>query len=63
MRLRVEFEVFIPIFVCTGLEECGQVPVLSIVPYDEQTNVENSRLGALAADAIGDCDWAHLAEH
>lgn len=45
------------------LEEWGQVPVLSIVPYDEETDIENSRLGELAAEALGDCDWAHLAEH
>ena len=43
------------------LEEWGQVPVLSIVPYDEETNIENSRLGELAAEALGDFDWAELA--
>ncbi len=44
------------------LEEWGQVPVLSIVPYDEEIDIENSRLGELAGEALGDCDWAALAQ-
>ena len=43
------------------LEEWGQVPVLSIVPYDEEIDVENSRLGELAGEALSDCDWSGLA--
>lgn len=45
------------------LEEWGQVPVLSIVPYDEETDIENNRLGELITEALDDCDWAHLTEH
>jgi len=45
------------------LEEWGQVPVLSIVPFDEEIDIENRRIGKLALDSLEDCDWAHLAEH
>jgi dethiobiotin synthetase len=43
------------------LEEWGQVPVLSIVPFDEESDVENGKLGELTIEALGDCDWAEIA--
>ena len=42
------------------LEECGQVPVLSIIPYDEESDVENGKLGELTIEALGDWDWAAM---
>jgi dethiobiotin synthetase len=42
------------------LEEWGQVPVLSIIPYDEESDVENGKLGELTIEALTDCDWAEM---
>lgn len=42
------------------IEEWGQVDVLSIVPFDEESDVDEGRLGELVVDALGDCDWAEL---
>lgn len=42
------------------LEEWGQTPVLSIVPYDEESDVENGKLGELTIEALGDCDWVGM---
>ena len=42
------------------LEEWGQVPVLSIIPYDEESNVENGKLGELTIEALTDCDWTEM---
>jgi len=44
------------------LEEWGQVPVLSIVPYDEEANGEQGRLGELVTETLGDVDWLALAD-
>jgi len=43
------------------LEEWGQVEILSIVPYDEDSKVQEGKLGELTVEAISDCDWASLA--
>lgn len=42
------------------LEEWGQTPVLSIVPYDEESSVEEGKLGELTVEALGDFDWASM---
>ena len=42
------------------IAEWGDVEVLSIVPLDEESNVEDGRLGELAVEALGDCDWESL---
>lgn len=42
------------------IEEYGDVDVLSIVPLDEQSSVEEGKLGRLVVEALGDCDWATL---
>jgi dethiobiotin synthetase len=42
------------------LEECGQVPVLSIIPYDEESDTENGKLGELTIEALGDCEWGQM---
>ena len=42
------------------LEEWGQTPVLSIVPYDNESDVENGKLGELTIEALNDCDWAEM---
>jgi hypothetical protein len=34
--------------------------VLSIVPLDEGSNVEEGKLGQLVVEALGDCDWAKI---
>ena len=44
------------------LEQWGQVPVLSIVPYDEEADVEGNRLGEVIPEALEDIDWMGLAE-
>lgn len=43
------------------IAEYGDVGILAIVPHDEDSDVENCRLGDLAVDALTDCDWAKLA--
>jgi len=40
------------------LADWGQVPILTIVPYDEESDVENGKLGELTVEALTDCDWA-----
>jgi dethiobiotin synthetase len=42
------------------IEEWGQVDVLSIVPFDEDSDVDEGRLGELVVDALSDCEWAGL---
>lgn len=42
------------------IAEYGDVAILSIVPQDEDSDVENCRLGDLAVEALTDCDWAEL---
>ena len=42
------------------LEEWGQVPILSIIPYDEESDVENGKLGELTIEALTDCDWVEM---
>lgn len=42
------------------LTQCTQTEILTIVPYDEGSNVEHGRLGELAIEALGDCDWSEL---
>jgi dethiobiotin synthetase len=42
------------------IEEYGDVDILSIVPRDEESCVEEGKLGQLAVEALGDCDWAEL---
>lgn len=44
------------------ISEWGQVEVISIIPYDEESDVEGNQLGELVVDALGDCDWRQLAE-
>jgi len=44
------------------IAEYGDVDILAIVPHDEDSDVENCRLGDLAVDALTDCDWAALAQ-
>jgi dethiobiotin synthetase len=39
------------------IEECGEVEVLSIVPKDQESNVEENRLGELVIEALNDFDW------
>jgi len=44
------------------IAEYGDVEILAIVPHDEDSDVENCRLGNLTVDALTDCDWAELAQ-
>ncbi len=44
------------------IAEYGDVNILAIVPQDEDSDVENCRLGDLAVEALTDCDWAALAK-
>jgi len=45
-----------------AITEYGQVDILTIVPYDEDSDVDNCRLGDLTVEALADCDWAELAQ-
>ncbi len=38
----------------------GHTNLLSIVPFDDGTDVEAGVLGDLAVEALGDCDWEKL---
>ena len=42
------------------LEQWGEVPVLSIVPFDEEADVEGNRLGEVIPEAFEDVDWMSL---
>jgi dethiobiotin synthetase len=42
------------------LSEWGQTPILTIVPFDEESDVENGKLGELTVEALGDCDWVEM---
>ncbi|HIJ71426.1 MAG TPA: dethiobiotin synthase [Planctomycetes bacterium] len=44
------------------IAEYGQTEILAIVPQDEESDVENCRLGDLAVDALTDCDWSRFAQ-
>jgi len=44
------------------ITEYGDVEILAIVPQDEDSDVENCRLGDLTVEALADCDWAELAQ-
>ena len=44
------------------IAEYGDVEILAIVPHDEDSDVENCRLGDLTVEALTDCDWAALAQ-
>lgn len=43
------------------IAEYGEAEILAIVPQDEDSDVENCRLGDLAVEALADCNWAELA--
>ena len=42
------------------LAEWGQVPILTIVPFDEESDVEKGKLGELTIEALTDCDWTEM---
>ncbi|AQT67153.1 ATP-dependent dethiobiotin synthetase BioD 1 [Anaerohalosphaera lusitana] len=42
------------------IEEWGDVPVLSVVPKDEDSDVASGKLGELTVEALGDADWAGM---
>jgi len=42
------------------LTEWGNVEILSIVPRDEESDVEACQLGELTVEALGDCDWQEV---
>lgn len=39
------------------LEELGGIEVLSVLPYDEESDVEGNKLGGLTVESLGDVDW------
>ena len=43
------------------IAEFGGVDILSIVPFDEDSDVKKGCLGEMVVEALGDCDWARLA--
>lgn len=42
------------------LEELGEVDVLSIVPYDKESNVEENRLGKEVVEELGEVNWQEI---
>ena len=43
------------------IAQWGGVRILSIVPFDEETDVDQGRLGNLILETLADCDWPKLA--
>jgi dethiobiotin synthetase len=39
------------------IEEWGQTPVLTIIPFDEESDVEKGTLGEITIESLADCDW------
>lgn len=44
------------------IARCGQTSILTIVPYDEDSSVEQGRLGSAVLEAMAFCDWKALSE-
>lgn len=42
------------------LEECGNVDVLSIVPKDDESSVEENKLGAEVIESLSDTNWQEI---
>ncbi|MCI0498362.1 MAG: dethiobiotin synthase [Planctomycetales bacterium] len=42
--------------------EYGDTNLLAVVPFDEDSSVENGRLGPMTAEALCVCDWAALSQ-
>jgi dethiobiotin synthetase len=43
------------------INRCSDVKVLSIVPFDEAVDIENTNLGEVVVESLSDCNWAKLA--
>ena len=43
------------------IARCGRTQILSVVHFDEDSNVDQGLLGQFVIDALSDCDWAKLA--
>jgi dethiobiotin synthetase len=43
------------------IARCGNVNILSVVPFDETVDVEQGRLGEVVIESLTDCNWAELA--
>lgn len=43
------------------IADCRGVEILSILPFDEDCDVENARIGEIARETLSDYDWANLA--
>ena len=44
------------------ISQCGQIEVLSVVPFDDTIDFENSNPGEFVIKTLADCDWAKLAQ-
>jgi len=44
------------------IAQCGDVNILSVVPFDETVDIETANLGEVIADSLLDCDWAKLTQ-
>jgi dethiobiotin synthetase len=42
------------------IEELGDVDIISVVPRDEESNVEENRLGADVVEELGEIDWEEI---
>jgi len=43
------------------IAQWGDTEILSIVPFDEDTDIENGRLGDSIVETLDGCDWAQMA--
>lgn len=43
------------------VSQCGGVTMLSVVPFDETVDIEESNLGEFVVESLLDCDWVGLA--
>lgn len=45
------------------IAQCGQTNILAIIPYDEQSSVEEGKPSEAAAEALGVWDWKSLIQY
>jgi dethiobiotin synthetase len=43
------------------IAQTSRTEILSIVPFDDESNVEEGNLGELITETLDDCDWKNLA--
>jgi hypothetical protein len=44
------------------ISRCGSINILSVVPFDETTDMENANPGQFVLQSLSDCNWQKLAQ-